>query len=182
VHTQLALKSTDRALQNLERILGQRIPGLQPLLLRLQPHHAAVLQAQHSASAAATQAPVIQHLLAMSAAANIDQLQELLLRLLQLAAGRNSSSLAEGAAVALHCLSYHAGPHTCYVGAILTQPRSQELLLAACRKSSSTSSIVRAAAAGILDKTMDDLLLPALQAPPEQVGCLGTANTTIFGL
>jgi hypothetical protein len=109
-----------------------------------------------------------QHLLDITAAANIDQLQELLLRLLQLAAGRNSSSsVAEGAAVALHCLFHTAGPHTCYVGAILAQPRSRLLLLDAVR---SSSSVVRAVAWGILSRPKDDLLLPALQAPPEQVG------------
>jgi hypothetical protein len=174
VHTQLALKSTDHALQDLERILGHRIPGLQPLLLRLQPHHAA-LQAQHSATAAAAQLPAVQCFLGMAAAANIDQLQELLPRLLQLAAGRNSS-VVDAAAVALHCLTHNAAPHTCYVGAILTQPRSQELLQAACRNSSSGSSVVRAVAVSILSRLVDDLLLPAFQAPPEQVGCRGPAN------
>jgi hypothetical protein len=141
---------------------------LEPLLLELQTHHATVLHAQSSISAVRNQAPVIQHLLRMAAHANIDQLQELLLRLLQLAAGRQSSSVAEGAAVALHCLFYTAGPHTCYVGAILAQPRSQELLQAACRNSSS-SSCVQAVAADMRSREVDDLLLPALQAPPDQV-------------
>jgi hypothetical protein len=164
-------------LQDLESILGQATPGLQPLVLELQLHHAAVLQAQHSASAVATQPPAIEQLMAMAAGDSVDQLQELLLRLLQLAAGRNSSSVtAEGAAVALQSLSQTAGPHTCYVGAILAQPRSEELLVAACRNS---SSVVQAVAAGLLNKTLDELLLPALRAPPEQVGCLGPANTYV---
>jgi hypothetical protein len=153
---------------------------LHPLLLELQPHHAAVLQAQHNISTATNQVPVLQHLLEVTSAANIDQLQELLLRLLQLAAGRNHSSItAEGAAVALHCLFHAAGPHICHVGAILAQPRSRELMLAACRNSS--SGVVRAVAAGILSTPRDDWLLPALQAPPEQVGCLRAADTCMTG-
>jgi hypothetical protein len=38
---------------------------------------------------------------------------------------------------------------------------------------------VQAVAAGLLNKTLDELLLPALRAPPEQVGCLGPANTYV---
>jgi hypothetical protein len=159
---------THCALQALDRILRQPTPGLQPLLLKLQPHHAAVLQAQHSISAATNQVPVLHHLLEVTANATIDQLQELLLRLLQLAAVRNSSSItAEGAAVALHCLFHTTGPHSCYVAFVLAQPRSRELLQLACR---SSSSVVQAAAAATLRRPVDDLLQPALQALSEQVG------------
>jgi hypothetical protein len=100
----------------------------------------------------------------MAADANIDQLQELLLRLLHLAEA--ATNVGQGAAVALHCLLCSPGPHTYMVGILSTQPGTRELLQLKCRSSSSVAST---AAAGMLSRPAEELLLPALQAPPEQV-------------
>jgi hypothetical protein len=127
-------------LQALKYLLEAPRRGLDWLLLELQPHHDALLQATHSHhhkqqqhinTTADRQPSCVQLLLSMAAEASLDQLQELLLRLLQIAAGRNNSSssrVSEGAAVALHCLFWSAGPHAYRCGLILCRPRSRELL------------------------------------------------------
>jgi hypothetical protein len=173
--------------------------GLDWLLLELQPHHDAVLQAarshqqqqqeqqQHIETLPGKQPSCLKLLLSMAAEATSDQLQELLLRLLQIAAGRpkpslhssssRSSSVAKGAAVALCCMFWSAGPHAYCCGLILCQSRSRELLQDACRNSS--SRIVQAAAAGMLSRPFEQLLKPALQACPEKVGATDVGSSYV---
>jgi hypothetical protein len=103
----------------------------------------------------------------MAADANIDQLQELLLRLTHLADG--TTNTGQGAAVALHCLLCSKGPHTYMVGVISAQSGTRKLLQCVCR---SNSSVASTAAAGMLSRPVGELLLPAVQATPEQVGDL----------
>lgn len=174
-------------------------------MLELQPHQDAVLQAvhhqqhqqEHITTLPVPQPPSLQLLLRMAAEASWDQLQELLLRLLQITAGRrkdprcssssaaaaqreveaaaSSSNVVEGAAVAMCYLCWCAGPHAYSCGLILCQPRSRQLLQDACRNSS--SSFVAAVADDLLSRPVEQLLQPALYAFPHQVGAAYCAVT-----
>jgi hypothetical protein len=173
----------DLLLQSLKALLEAPGQGLRPLLLDLHPHHAPVLQAiqhhehqQHEQQqeqdldSASSQPPAVQRFLGMAAAANIDQLQELLLRLTHLVDG--TTNAGQGAAVALHCLLCLPWPHAYMVGVISAQPGTRQLLQFACR-SNNSSCVASPASAGMLSRPVNELLLlPALQAPPEQVGAL----------
>jgi hypothetical protein len=176
----IPLTQHDLLLQSLKALLEAPGQGLRPLLLELHPHHAAVLQAiqhhehqqhgqqeQQVLDSASSQLPAVQRFLRMAADANIDQLQELLLRLTHLVDG--TSNAGQGAAVALHCLLCFPGPHTYMVDVISAQLGTRQLLQITCRNSSSVAST---AAAGMLSRPIEELLLPALQATPEQVGAL----------
>jgi hypothetical protein len=115
------LNPTSALMQALKAVLGSADGGVLPaLLVHLHRHAASILRqldpscklcssSDDSNSDAEAAQAVLTALINMAAAASYSQLQELLLRLLQLAAREQQrSTVAEGAALAINSMCYAA--------------------------------------------------------------------------
>lgn len=173
-------------LQRLEALLEAPGQGLLPLLLQIHQHKDFILQQTeislpgcyqhvyntpitlHSATTAAVP-EVLCSLNSMATAASHSQLQELMLRLLQLAASRKQChSTVEAAALALCSLFCDAGSHDFRIGLLLQQRRSSDLVMQS-RSSISDSRVWRGLISCIGDTPNDRTMTAVLQADPAMV-------------